>query len=116
MRNLAEYKEFKRVERLETIEFLKQQIDQLYVDEKIKEEKLREYTESLVAELRRTSFIKLFAENLAAFMPKYNELKHFNAPRIASAFLKEFNLSFGQKGLANSTFQMTAEAMTKGQY
>lgn len=38
--NLAAYKEFKRVERLETIDFLKTQIDNVYSDEKIKEEKL----------------------------------------------------------------------------
>ena len=42
--NLAAYKEFKRVERLETIDFLKNQIDNVYSDEKIKEEKLQEYT------------------------------------------------------------------------
>lgn len=33
-------------------------------------------------------------------MPKYNELKHFNANRIATAFLKENNLNFDQKTLA----------------
>ena len=42
--NLADYKEFKRIERLETIEYLKSQIDNMYADEKIKEEKLVEYT------------------------------------------------------------------------
>jgi hypothetical protein len=42
--NLAEYKEFKRIERLQIIEFLKKQIDTLYSDEKIKEERLVEYT------------------------------------------------------------------------
>lgn len=42
--NLAAYKEFKRVERLQIIEFLKSQIDNVYADEKIKEEKLIEYT------------------------------------------------------------------------
>jgi pantothenate kinase-related protein Tda10 len=59
--NLADYKEFKRVERLETIEYMKQQIDNMYSDEKIKEEKLIEYTQGLTRELKRTSFIKLFA-------------------------------------------------------
>ena len=44
LKYLADYKEFKRVERLETIEFLKNQIDSMYEDEKIKEEKLQEYT------------------------------------------------------------------------
>ena len=47
--NLAAYKEFKRKERIEFIEYLRTQIDTLYADEKIKEEKLREYTEGLVS-------------------------------------------------------------------
>jgi len=50
----------------------------MYSDEKIKEEKLLEYTQGLVQTLKRTSFIALFSEQLRAFMPKYNELKHFN--------------------------------------
>ena len=62
LQNLADYKERKRVERLETIENLKKQIDNLYADEKIKEEKLQEYTTGLVGELKRTSYIKLFSE------------------------------------------------------
>jgi len=76
--NLADYKELKRVERLEIIAFLKDQIDDTYADEKIKEERLVEYTQGIVLNLRRTSYIKLFAETLVAYMPKYNELKHFN--------------------------------------
>jgi Leucine-rich repeat (LRR) protein len=85
--NLADYKEFKRVERLETIAFLKNQIDTLYSDEKIKEEKLIEFTNGLVNSLKRTSFIKLFAETLANYMPKYNELKHFNPVAVSQKFL-----------------------------
>jgi len=81
--NLASYKEFKRVERLQIIDFLKSQIDNMYSDEKIKEEKLIEYTQGLVRELKRTSFIKLFAETLRNYMPKYNELKHFNPNKVA---------------------------------
>jgi len=50
----------------------------MYSDEKIKEEKLLEYTSGLVATLKRTSFIRMFSEQLRDFMPKYNELKHFN--------------------------------------
>ena len=42
--NLAAYKEFKRKERIEFIENLRYSIDNLYADEKIKEEKLQEYT------------------------------------------------------------------------
>jgi len=53
----------------------------------IKPEKLQEYTDKLVAELRRTSLIILFTRNLHRFMPKYNELKHFNAPRVVETFL-----------------------------
>ena len=89
---MEDYKEFKRKERLEFIEYLRSQIDNLYADEKIKEEKLIEYTEGLVKELRRTSFIKLFADTLAAYMPKYNELKHFNAKKISAKFLEANNL------------------------
>jgi superfamily I DNA and/or RNA helicase len=55
----------------------------MYADEKIKEEKLIEYTQGLVRELKRTSFIKLFAETLKNYMPKYNELKHFNPNKVA---------------------------------
>lgn len=44
LNNLAAYKEFKRVERLEIIDYLKKQIDNLFSDEKIKEERLVEYT------------------------------------------------------------------------
>ena len=90
--NLAAYKEFKRVERLETIDFLKTQIDNVYADEKIKEEKLQEYTTGLVQELKRTSFIKLFAETLRDYMPKYNELKHFNPTNVSQKFLDANNL------------------------
>ena len=90
--NLAAYKEFKRQERLEFIAYLKNRIDNLYADEKIKEEKLIEFTEALTKELRRTSFIKLFADTLAAYMPKYNELKHFNAARVTEKFLAANNL------------------------
>lgn len=64
----------------------------MYSDEKIKEEKLIEYTQGLTRELKRTSFIKLFAENLRNYMPKYNELKHFNANKVATAFLYDNGL------------------------
>jgi hypothetical protein len=93
--NLADYKEFKRVERLETIEFLKQSIDNMYADEKIKEEKLIEYTQGMVRELKRTSFIKMFANSLLNYMPKYNELKHFNPLHIAQRFMQANNLQLG---------------------
>ena len=62
MVNLADYKEMKRVERLNTIEMLKNNIDNMYSDEKIKEEKLVEYTQGLVQALKRTSYIALFSE------------------------------------------------------
>jgi len=71
---------------------LKNQIDNTYADEKIKEEKLQEYTQGMVRELKRTSFIKLFADTLKDYMPKYNELKHFNPAKVAGAFLEANNL------------------------
>ena len=55
----------------------------MYADEKIKEEKLIEYTDGLVRELKRTSLILAFSKQLKGYMPKYNELKHFNPARIA---------------------------------
>lgn len=54
------------------IDFLKSSIDNLFADEKIKEERLVDYTQGLVRELKRTSFIKLFAETLENYMPEYN--------------------------------------------
>ena len=113
MDNLAAYKEFKRIERAQTIEFLKNQIDTIYADEKIKEEKLIEYTQGLVAELRRTSFIKLFADTLAEYMPKYNELKHFNATKIATKFIEANNLDFNSKELATTTMSALTDGANK---
>jgi Leucine-rich repeat (LRR) protein len=100
--NLAAYKERKRQERLQTIEFLKSQIDNHYSDEGIKEEKLQEYTQDLVAHLKRTSFIKLYAQNLAPYMPKYNELKNFKAAHVVPRFVKDFDLRFDKKLLADA--------------
>ena len=57
LENLAAYKAFKRQERIEIIADLKNSIDSMYADEKIKEEKLVEYTDGLVRELKRTSLI-----------------------------------------------------------
>ena len=68
----------------------------MYADEKIKEEKLIEYTQGMVRELKRTSFIKLFAETLQGYMPKYNELKHFNPQKISIKFMETNNLQLGQ--------------------
>ena len=61
-------------------------IDQIYADEKIKPEKLEEYTQGLVKQLKFTSKIEAFSKVLGGFMPKYNELKHFNAARIVQAY------------------------------
>ena len=80
--NLRSYKARKNEERRQKIQQLYQRIDQLYADEKIKPEKLEEYTGGLVKELKLTSQIEEFSRQLASFMPKYNELKHFNAKRI----------------------------------
>lgn len=55
----------------------------------IKEEKLIEYTDGLVRELKRTSLIAAFGNQLRNYMPKYNELKHFNPAKIASTFIAD---------------------------
>ena len=89
----------------------------MYADEKIKEEKLIEYTEGLVKELRRTSFIKHFADTLENYMPKYNELKHFNAKKVSGKFLLANNLKLEplpEQSIPLSTMGMiepTAEAV-----
>ena len=86
LENLRNYKARKNQERRQKITQLYQRIDQLYADEKIKPEKLEEYTNGLVKELKLTSQIEAFSKVLAAYMPKYNELKHFNANRIVTTY------------------------------
>ena len=76
----------KNEERKMKIRQLYARIDQIYADEKIKPEKLEEYTQGLVKQLRLTSKIEAFSRVLGGFMPKYNELKHFNAARIVQAY------------------------------
>ena len=83
---MANYKARKNEERRQKIRQLYERIDYIYADEKIKPEKLEEYTNGLVKELKLTSLIEEFSRVLAGFMPKYNELKHFNAARIVAAF------------------------------
>ena len=86
LENLRSYKARKNEERRQKIQQLYQRIDQLFADEKLKPEKLEEYTNGLVKELKLTSQIEEFSRVLANFMPKYNELKHFNAARIVAAY------------------------------
>ena len=86
LENLRSYKARKNEERRQKIQQLYQRIDQLFADEKLKPEKLEEYTNGLVKELKLTSQIEDFSKVLANFMPKYNELKHFNAARIVAAY------------------------------
>lgn len=69
----------------------------------IKEERLREYTDGLVKELSRTSLILEFSKRLRAYMPKYNELKHFNASKIATVFLNELNGGGAKTSAASNT-------------
>jgi len=76
----------------------------MYADEKIKEEKLIEYTQGLVTNLKRTSFIKMFADTLQSYMPKYNELKHFNPVAVSQRFLEA-------NGLQLNTATMTSFGM-----
>jgi hypothetical protein len=40
-----------------------------------------------VRELKRTSLIAEFSKQLRGYMPKYNELKHFNPAKIAAEFI-----------------------------
>ncbi len=71
---------------MKIIATLKDRIENLYIDEKLKPEKLVEYTDGLVKALKFTSVIQAFTLELPRFMPKYNELKHFNAERIKEAY------------------------------
>ena len=81
----------------------------MYSDEKIKEEKLIEYTQGLVKELRRTSYIKMFADTLRNYMPKYNELKHFNPMAAATKFLDANGLQLSQMTATMTTIDHFAE-------
>jgi len=65
LQNLAEYKARKNDERRQKIRHLYNRIDFIYADEKIKPEKLEEYTNGLVKELRLTSQIEEFSKVLA---------------------------------------------------
>jgi len=62
---------------------------------------LREYTDALVKELKRTSLIMEFSKRLRGYMPKYNELKHFNASKVVAAFLND--MSGGQQKSNSNT-------------
>lgn len=86
MENLAAYRKRKAAERLNIIKNLKDRIENLYIDDKLKPEKLVEYTEELTRALKYTSVIQAFTLVLPNFMPKYNELKHFNAQTIKKAY------------------------------
>ena len=110
LENLATYKAMKNEERKVKIKQLYQRIDQIYADEKIKPEKLEEYTQGLVKQLKFTSKIEAFSRVLAGFMPKYNELKHFNAAKIVNNYESELRAQqaaaeeAARKGPLNLTF------------
>lgn len=53
-------------------------------------------------ELRRTNLIVEFTRVLRYFMPKYNELKHFNAERIVGKFFENTGLKLNQTRNSNS--------------
>ena len=61
-------------------------------------------------QLKLTSKIEAFSKVLSGFMPKYNELKHFNALKIVSAYedaLREQQRAMEEaerKGPLNLTF------------
>ena len=84
--NLAVYKHRKNAERVAIILGLKDRIENLYIDDKLKPERLEEYTAGLVKGLKFTSVIQAFTLELARFMPSYNELKHFSANKIKIAY------------------------------
>jgi hypothetical protein len=86
LKNLQNYRALKSEERQQIIKQLYARIDNLYADEKIKPEKLQEYTQGLVTALRKTSIIQHFSTCLGLYMPKYNELKHFNASKIVATY------------------------------
>jgi len=65
---------------------LKDRIENLYIDDKLKPEKLVAYTEELTNALKYTSVIQAFTLVLPNFMPKYNELKNFNALTIKKTY------------------------------
>ena len=60
MENLQQYRKKKADERSAIIKQLYMRIDNLYADEKIKPEKLQEYTQGLVVALKKTSVIDHF--------------------------------------------------------
>jgi hypothetical protein len=68
------------------IEELKQRIETLYIDDKLKPERLVFYTQELVRVLKYTSVIMAFTPEVPRFMPSYNELKHFSADKIKHAY------------------------------
>ena len=72
--------------RVKIISCLKDRIENIYIDDKLKPEKLEEYTSGLVKALKFTSVIQAFTLVLPQFMPPYNDLKHFNANRIKEAY------------------------------
>jgi len=57
LENLAAYRKRKAAERLNIIKNLKDRIENLYIDDKLKTEKLVEYTEELTKALKYTSVI-----------------------------------------------------------
>ena len=57
LENLAAYKKRKAAERVNIIKNLKDRIENLYIDDKLKPEKLIEYTQELTKELKYTSVI-----------------------------------------------------------
>ena len=82
LNNWEKYKASLVEEKALVVENLKKGILNHYEDRKIKEEKLEEYKNTLVAILKTTAEIKLFTAKMKNYLPLYNELKHFNAEWI----------------------------------
>jgi hypothetical protein len=84
--NLASYKRRANEARLRDIKRLKDRIEALYIDDKLKPERLELYTNELVRVFKFTSVISAFVEVVPQFMPNYNELKHFSAEKIKQGY------------------------------
>lgn len=109
--NLQSYTKQCNAMRVKIIGSLKDRIENIYIDEKLKQERLEEYTSGLVRALKFTSVIQAFTLVCPQFMPPYNELKHFNAYKIKAAYeekLKEeeqARLEEEKKGPFNMTYE-----------
>lgn len=86
MQNLQNYRVKSNEIRRTRIQELKERIETLYIDDKLKPERLEFYTNEFVRVLKYTSVITAFTPEVSRFLPAYNELKHFNADKIKGVY------------------------------